>query len=372
MPLPSALVAHPLPTFDSSRPSPRRSRWTAALWLAAVGVPLLWSASGCQNAPLNGRGHFVAVPQEAERQLTEDAWRELLVREKLSANAEHRETLEQVGRKLASVSDHAADPWEFRLLATDRPAAFCLPGGKLAVSEGLLATCESEADLAVVLSREMGHAFARHGKERMARLSSLGIGGRLSQDADDRQMRWQQAHGMPTRPGTTFAYSRQHNAEADSIGLMLMAKAGYDPAEAPKFWQRMAAASVGKSNDYLAAHPFDSQRSTELQQILPQAQAIYQAAPQRIGRGRTLSGPSAGEKLAANFPTVDSIAGPAASSVPASNHLGDNSPAAMPSTPAVSSDGFIPPLQRPRALAANPAAEANSSDNVARPFPTAP
>ena len=227
----------------------------------------------------------------SEAQLGLTAYQQVLKDQPASKNAHFAEMVERVGQRIAKVSGRPDYQWEFHTLAASEQNAFCLPGGKVAVYEGIMPVCETEAGLAVVMSHEIGHALARHGGERMSQTKVVDGGKQAvalvmrNHDAKRREI-VMQAYGLGSQYGVLLPYSRKHELEADHIGLMLMSKAGYDPAEAPRFWQRFGASHTGqKPLEYLSTHPSDERRASELAARLPEANELYLAANDQIGQG---------------------------------------------------------------------------------------
>jgi len=266
-------------------------------WAALTGVFLasaLFLTPGCRSAPMTGRRQMLLLPETQEVSLGLTSYQEIVAKEPASTNQAAIEMVERVGRRIAAVADKPEYQWEFRVIASDVQNAFCLPGGKVAVYEGILPVCENEAGLAVVMSHEVAHALARHGGERMSQ--SLAVDGvkqavsyaTQKQDETRREILLK-AYGVASEYGVILPYSRQHESEADHIGLMLMAKAGYDPSEAPRFWQRFAMAQDGnKPLEFLSTHPSDARRSSDLETLLPEAMKLYVSAPTRHGLGEGL------------------------------------------------------------------------------------
>jgi len=173
------------------------------------------------------------------------AYEETLGEHPPSQNQEYIDLVNRVGQRIAAVADRPNYDWEFRVVASEAPNAFALPGGKVAVNEGILPICQNEAGLAVVMAHEVAHALARHGGERMSQgMLVNGASKALSyltrQQQVERQKQLMQAFGVASKYGFSLPYSRKHELEADHIGIMLMARAGYDPTEAPVFWERFS------------------------------------------------------------------------------------------------------------------------------------
>lgn len=251
--------------------------------------------SGCRTAPITGRRQMLAISEPTEIQMGLEGYQEVIRTSAPSTNQQASELVTRVGQRIAAVSGRPDYQWEFRLLASPEPNAFCLPGGKVAVYEGILPICQNEAGLAVVMSHEIGHALARHGGERMSQRYVLdGVQSTVSYVT---QGQWPQQHaalmkayGLGTQYGIVLPYSRAHESEADHIGLMLMAKAGYDPTEAPKFWGRFAQGHAGQQPpEFMSTHPNDENRAQALSQLLPQAVSIYQSTPTKFGTGDPLT-----------------------------------------------------------------------------------
>ena len=241
---------------------------------------------------------FSSEGTEAELGLT--SYQQVLQDQPASKNAHFVELVQRVGHRIAKVAGRDDFQWEFRTLAANEQNAFCLPGGKVAVYEGIMPVCETEAGLAVVMSHEIGHALARHGGERMSQTKAADLGKQglamvtRTQDAK-RQQLIMQAYGLGSQYGVLLPYSRKHELEADEIGLMLMSKAGYDPTEAPHFWQRFGESHTGqKQPEYMSTHPSDDRRAKELAAKLPEAKELYLAASDKIGKGAEIQLAQAG------------------------------------------------------------------------------
>ncbi|WP_373650619.1 MULTISPECIES: M48 family metallopeptidase [unclassified Schlesneria] len=250
---------------------------------------------GCRHAPITGRGQLLAIPETQEVSMGLSAYEEVVKKESLSTNQQYIDMVNRVGHRIAQISDRPDYEWEFKVLATPEQNAFCLPGGKVAIHEGILPICENEAGLAVVMSHEIGHALARHGGERMTQ-NYVVQGGQMllsyatkNQD-EKRQQMIQQAYGVGTQYGAVLPFSRKQELEADHIGVMLMSKAGYDPSEAPQFWSRFAASHKGQQpSEFMSTHPSDERREQALVKLLPEARELYAGAGEKIGIGESIS-----------------------------------------------------------------------------------
>jgi predicted Zn-dependent protease len=269
---------------------PRPVRFArAAIGFGLVGACLVcW---GCRTTPVSGRQQLVLVPEAEEMQLGVTAYQDVLKKEPASKNAKYVELVKRVGQRIAAVAKRDDFEWEFNVIQSDTQNAFCLPGGKVAVYEGIIPVCESEAGLAVVMSHEIAHALARHGGERMTQQKIKNAGGQLAdyvlKDQDESKKKIAlAAYGAASEYGFILPYSRTHESEADQIGLKLMAEAGYDPSEAPKFWERFSAAKSGQEQpEWLSTHPSDARRASELRAALPDAIKVYDGAKTKFGLG---------------------------------------------------------------------------------------
>lgn len=244
-----------------------------------LSAAILFAALGCAAAPYTGRSQLIIVSQEQEMALGADAYQQVLQKEKLATDAAQAALVERVGRRVAAVAARPDYQWEFKLVENDAANAFCLPGGKVAVYTGILPYTANEAGLAAVIAHEVAHALARHGAERLSRaqlleLGEVGVAAATGMSAGTLQI-FELAYGL----GVELPFSRSQELEADHIGLILMAKAGYDPREAIAFWGRMAAKREGrKLPQFLSTHPYDEVRIRQLEELLPEALNYYHQA----------------------------------------------------------------------------------------------
>jgi predicted Zn-dependent protease len=177
----------------------------------------------------------------------------------------------------ASLAGYA---WDFNLVESPEVNAWCMPGGKVVVYSGLLPVAQDETGLAVVMGHEIAHAIARHGDERMSQSMLQEFGGLalttyLEQKPAQTQQLWMTAYGVGTTVGLMLPYSRTHESEADHMGLIFMAMAGYDPSASLAFWERMSAGKGGAPPEFLSTHPSDQTRIANLRKLLPDAQKHY-------------------------------------------------------------------------------------------------
>ncbi len=224
------------------------------------------------------------ISSSQEMQLGLRAFQQMKKDMPLSRDAAVNAMVQRVGRRIASVAELPGAQWEFVVFDSKEANAFCLPGGKVGIYTGILPITKDEAGLATVIGHEIAHAVARHGAERVSEGLLLQTGGGLLgaslSSADPRtQVLVMTAYGLGAKLGRELPHSRGQESEADHIGLIYMARAGYDPAAAIGFWQRFAdhSRSQGGSGTlaFLRTHPLDTVRIQQIQQWLPEAKANY-------------------------------------------------------------------------------------------------
>ncbi len=258
-----------------------------------IGLLVTMMAS-CSTTPVSGNKAFLLTSAANENQQGDEAYKEILSKEKVITGTAQARMVEEIGKRIAAVANQPDFQWEFKTLQSDEPNAFCLPGGKVAVYTGIFKYAKNEAGLATIMGHEIGHAIARHGGQRMsqqmatnAALASLAIVG-LSKLDDTKKTLAMAALGAGATYGIILPFSRKHETEADEIGLVLMAKAGYDPIEAVNFWDRFSQASAGKAPpEFLSTHPNSENRREHLRELQSRVQGDYQASP-KLGLGKNL------------------------------------------------------------------------------------
>lgn len=255
-------------------------------WRVTVLIALV--LAGCATVPITGRKSFNVIPESEEMALGADSYKKVLSSSKIEDTGPEVDMVRRVGQRIAAVAEKPEFKWEFNLIKNDSTInAFCLPGGKVAVYSGILPVAKSDAGLAVVMGHEIGHAIARHGGERMTDQLAFQLGGAgLSQLLKEKSPATQSilltAYGAGGTVGVLLPFSRNEESEADRIGLVLMARAGYDPHEAVQFWQRMERASNGQAPpEFLSTHPSHGRRVEDIQKWLPEAMKAYEASPYR-------------------------------------------------------------------------------------------
>jgi len=240
----------------------------------------------CYKAPVTGRNQFIILSQAQENEMGLTAFNEVLKNEEISHNQSYNEAVTRVGKRIAAVSDTQNYEWDFVVIKDDEQInAFALPGGKVAVYTGILPVAQTDAGLATVMAHEVGHVAARHGGERvstgvLAQLGAVGVSAAMGGSDPYVYEAVMQAYGLGANVGVLLPFGRSQESEADRIGLIYMAKAGYDPREAIAFWERMNAASEGKSQppEFLSTHPGYQTRINNLNLWLPEAMTYYNSS----------------------------------------------------------------------------------------------
>jgi metalloendopeptidase OMA1, mitochondrial len=252
--------------------------------------------ASCSTTPISDRRALILIPQSQEVQLGKQAYSKAIKDQKESENTHLNEVLQRVGRQIAAVSDMPDLEWEFKLIESKDKNAFALPGGKVAVYTGMLKICKNEAGLATVLSHEIAHVIARHGAQRMSQqllLTGAMIGANISLQNNTQRGIIMSALGLGVLYGIKLPFSRGDEGEADQIGLVYMARAGYDPDEAIRFWQRFSD-TKGKSDppEWASTHPADKTRIKGLKAYLSRAKYSYQNIKLKHGLGETFDLPA--------------------------------------------------------------------------------
>lgn len=250
-------------------------------------------SAGCSEVAISGRQQFNFVPTSTMNSMSFKSYGEFLAQHKLSTNAEQTQMVKRAGARIQkAVEDYSAKEgyedllegykWEFNLVDDPNVNAWCMPGGKVVVYTGIMPIAQDEAGLAVVMGHEIAHAFAKHGAERMSQqllvqMGSIALSTALRDRPEQTKAIFMQSYGLGSQVGILLPYSRVHESEADHLGLIFMAMAGYNPEEAPAFWERMAAQSKGaRPPEFLSTHPAPDTRIQDLKDLLPEAMKYYE------------------------------------------------------------------------------------------------
>lgn len=263
--------------------------------VAAV-LGLLVMLAGCAKVPITGRQQLHLIPDASMNSMGVQAYAEFLEKNDVRVGSEQAAMVKRTGQKIQKAVEEYSKQhklplegytWEFNLVEGEAKNAWAMPGGKVVVYTGLLSVAPDEATLAVVMGHEIAHVIARHGNERMSQGLLVQMGGMALSQAMSKQPAqtrdlFMKSYGAGTKYGFMLPYSRTHESEADHMGLVFMAMAGYDPRVAVGFWEEMAAAKKGGlSLEFLSTHPSDKKRIAKIKELLPKAMKYYR--PGRAG-----------------------------------------------------------------------------------------
>jgi len=246
----------------------------------------------CSTAPITGRKQLILIPDSQMLSMSYQQYDQFLSENKLSQNAQKSKLVKDVGARIqASVEQFMTKNgmgsrlqdyrWEFNLVESEEVNAWCMPGGKVVVYTGILPITQTEAGLAVVMGHEIAHAIAEHGNERMsqgllAQMGAVALTAALDEKPEQTQALWMTVYGVGAQYGVLLPYSRKQESEADQLGLIFMAMAGYDPNESVKFWERMSAGKSGQAPpEFMSTHPSDQTRINNLKRLIPEAMTYY-------------------------------------------------------------------------------------------------
>ncbi len=276
-------VAHPIALIRFCGPLP---------WIVLFGVMLV----GCQTNPYTDRSQFLLMPTDYMNQMGAAQYAETLQDPKVVLSKDPREInpVKRVAARIIAAAKRSkyaeaakSFNWEVTVIKDDNTQnAWALPGGKIAVYTGIFPMAKTEAGLAAIMGHEVVHALAQHGGERMSQglMAQIGMSAAailLATQGDNPALSQlgMQALGLGVQAGVLLPFSRKHESEADYIGVLLSADAGYDPREAVRIWERMAAASQGAPPEFLSTHPANETRIADLKGWMPEAMALYQRTP---------------------------------------------------------------------------------------------
>lgn len=259
-----------------------------AVWLA---ISLLLISGGCNEVPLTGRSQMAFIPESTLMEMSLTSYGEFLKSNKLSSNSSQTDMVRRVGGRIANAVEQYLTSngfanrvndfkWEFNLVADETPNAWAMPGGKVVVYSGILPLTRNEDGLAVVIGHEIAHAVARHGNERMSQgllvqMGGIAISQAIKEKPEATQALFLGAYGAGAQVGLMLPYSRKHEYEADELGLIFMAMAGYNPEEAVSFWTRMSQQGGARPPEFLSTHPVDASRISRIKKVMPKAMSYY-------------------------------------------------------------------------------------------------
>ncbi len=252
------------------------------LFLAAL------ATVGCQQVPVTGRSQFILVDESEVASLSAAEFAKM---KKLPADP-RLPKIREIGLKIVAAArrdDKAgvlppSSRWEFAVIDDKSPNAFAMPGGKIGFNAGMFAFAPTDDDIAVILGHEVAHVICRHGSERVSQAMGVAIAAAVADEATKNSSAktrgtWMAAVGVGAQYGILLLFSRSHESESDRLGLIFMARAGYDPEAAPAFWTRFSKAGGSKPPEFLSTHPADSTRVSQLRQWMPEAKAQMPKKP---------------------------------------------------------------------------------------------
>ena len=267
-------------------------------FLMAAVVALMTACGTASKVPLTGRTHRLSVSDAQLLSLSNQEYTKFMASAKRSTDAKNTAMVQRVGRNLANAVEtylrnngYANEvknfQWEFNLVQDKQANAFCMPGGKIVVYEGLLPYTQNEASLAIVLGHEIAHAVAKHSAEQLTKQNILGTVLNSTVGSGVGDVAAQVAGGYFSF--RNLKYSRDNESEADYMGLIFAAMAGYDPANAVTFWKRMAAGTNSNTAEILSDHPSDARRIQNIEKWLPEAEKYYRQSGSSNVRTSTTS-----------------------------------------------------------------------------------
>ena len=262
---------------------------------APLAAFLVWSMiwfTACSTVPLTGRNQLILIPDDQVMSLSYDQYNKFISEHNVVQGTPEAQLVARVGQRIQKAVETylrqngqesllSGYKWEFNLVKDKQVNAFCMPGGKVVVYTGILPITKDESGLATVMGHEIGHAIARHGNERMsqglvAQLGGVALSAALSSRPQQTQELFMAAYGMGAQVGVLLPYGRLQESEADRLGLIFMAMAGYDPHVAVNFWQRMESQKNQASPpEFLSTHPSHATRIADIKNYLPTAMGFY-------------------------------------------------------------------------------------------------
>ena len=254
------------------------------------GIMALGFVFSCATNPFTGKKSLNLMPNSELFPSSFQQYGTFLKENKVVVGTTDARRVESVGMKIKAAAERWLKAngqaeylngyqWEYKLIENKEVNAWCMPGGKIVVYSGILPVTKDDAGLATVMGHEVSHALSNHGAQRMTasqfqQLGAVGVAVATGNKSAEQQQMWQQYYGIGSQVGVMLPFSRNHESEADKIGLTLMAIAGYNPELAISFWERMAASSSGnKPPEFLSTHPADATRIANLRRLIPEAKA---------------------------------------------------------------------------------------------------
>ena len=267
-------------------------RSMSVMQVPVLAILIALTILACSTVPITGRSQLSLVSSSEMQAMSYAEYGKFLQENKVSTDKQSTEMVKRVGVRIQkAVEQFMAEQkltsrlngyqWDFNLVENDQVNAWCMPGGKVVVYTGLLPVTQNETGLAVVMGHEIAHAIAEHGNERMsqgllAEMGGAALDAALAQKPEETRALWMTAFGVGVQVGALLPYSRLQENEADHLGIIFMAMAGYDPNQALAFWERMAANKEGQAPpEFLSTHPSDATRISKIKEMLPEALKYY-------------------------------------------------------------------------------------------------
>ena len=254
-------------------------------------IAIAFLISACKTVPLTGRKGLKLLSSSEVNAMSFQQYDEVIGSSRLSTNQQQTRMVKDCGVKIqGAVEKYLNDngygallegyDWEFNLIESEDANAWCMPGGKVAFYTGILPVCKDETGIAVVMGHEVAHAIAEHGNERMSQGMLTQLGGvalsvAMEEQPDQTKALAYAAFGLGSQYGILLPYSRKHESEADRLGLIFMAMAGYNPKEAVNFWKRMSESGGMQPPEFMSTHPSHTTRIENLNEWMPEAMKYY-------------------------------------------------------------------------------------------------
>ncbi|VXA96220.1 putative Zn-dependent protease [Flavobacterium sp. 9AF] len=240
----------------------------------------------CAKNPFTGKNTLALVPNSQILPMAFQQYNQFLSENKVITGTKDAKRVETVGMKIKTAAERWLNAngysnylegyaWEYKLVDDKAVNAWCMPGGKIVFYTGIMPICKDDAGMATVMGHEVAHALANHGQQRMSagllqQAGAAGVAIATGNKSAEEQQLWMTAYGAGTQFGGMLPFSRSHESEADRIGLVLMAIAGYNPDTAVAFWERMAAQSGGQAPpEFMSTHPSNETRINQIKELLP-------------------------------------------------------------------------------------------------------
>ncbi|MBW1902655.1 MAG: M48 family metallopeptidase [Deltaproteobacteria bacterium] len=259
---------------------------------AAIFIITPFLCLSCSTVPLTGRRQLNFIPDSTMLSMSFQEYDEFLKTNKLSKDKKQIQMVKRVGKKIQTAVEqyfsqenlsHELEnyDWEFNLVESPEVNAWCMPGGKVVVYTGILPIAQNDTGLAVVMGHEIAHAIAEHGNERMsqalvAQMGGMALSTAIDEEPEKTKQLWMTVFGVGAQYGAMLPYGRLQESEADRLGLIFMAMAGYDPNRAVTFWEKMAQEKGGQAPpEFLSTHPSDETRIKKIKETIPEAMRYY-------------------------------------------------------------------------------------------------